>query len=42
MIVGAWCGARLAIKKGSSYVRPLFIAVTTVLIGKQLFDLFGK
>ncbi|MGP1406898.1 sulfite exporter TauE/SafE family protein, partial [Selenomonas sp.] len=42
MIVGAWCGARLAIKKGTSYVRPLFIAVTAVLIGKQLFDLFSK
>ena len=42
MIVGAWCGARLAIKKGTAYVRPLFIAVTAVLIGKQLFDLFSK
>ena len=40
MIVGAWCGARLALKKGSSYVRPLFITVTAVLIGKQLIDLF--
>ena len=40
MIVGAWCGARLALKKGTSYVRPLFITVTAVLIGKQLIDLF--
>ena len=40
MIVGAWCGVRLALKKGSSYVRPLFITVTAVLIGKQLIDLF--
>lgn len=40
MIVGAWCGARVALKKGTGYVRPLFIIMTTVLIGKQLMDLF--
>ena len=40
MIVGAWCGARFAIVKGVKYVRPLFIVVTTILIGKQLMDLF--
>lgn len=39
MICGAWCGARLALRKGTSYVRPLFIGVTTVLIGKQVFEL---
>ena len=39
MIVGAWCGARMALKKGTGYVRPLFIAMTTVLIGKQIVDL---
>ena len=42
MVVGAFCGARMALSKGSSYVRPLFIGVTTVLIGKQLWDLFWK
>ena len=40
MIVGAWCGARVALSKGVGYVRPLFIVMTTVLIGKQLFELF--
>ena len=40
MIAGAWCGARVALKKGTGYVRPLFIIMTTVLIGKQLMDLF--
>lgn len=40
MIVGAWCGARVALSKGAGYVRPLFIVMTTVLIGKQLFELF--
>lgn len=40
MIIGAWCGARTALSKGTGYVRPLFIVMTTVLIGKQLLDLF--
>ena len=40
MIIGAWCGARTALFRGTGYVRPLFIVMTTVLIGKQLLDLF--
>ena len=40
MIVGAWCGAHMALSKGTGYVRPLFIIMTTILIGKQLMDLF--
>ena len=39
MIIGAWCGAKVAIRKGAAYVRPLFLGVTIVLIGKQLWDL---
>lgn len=38
MIAGAIFGSRLAIRKGSTYVRPLFIGVTALLIGKQLWD----
>lgn len=40
MIVGAACGAKMAISKGAAYVRPLFIAMTTILVGKQLIELF--
>lgn len=40
MIFGAWCGAHMALSKGAGYVRPLFIIMTTVLIGKQLLELF--
>ena len=40
MVAGAYCGARMAIAKGAAYVRPLFITVTIVLIGKQLLDLY--
>ncbi|WP_028550094.1 sulfite exporter TauE/SafE family protein [Paenibacillus sp. UNC451MF] len=39
MIAGAFVGSRLAIRHGARYVKPLFIGVTTVLIGKQLWDL---
>ncbi|RNB84625.1 hypothetical protein EDM56_21205 [Brevibacillus fluminis] len=38
MVIGALVGSRMAIRKGSSYVRPLFIGVTIILIGKQLWD----
>ena len=41
MIFGAYCGARFAITKGVTYVRPMFIVVTTLLIGKQLLSLSG-
>ena len=40
MIFGAHCGAKMALSKGATYVRPLFIIMTTVLIGKQIFDYF--
>lgn len=39
MIGGSWLGSRMAIRKGSAYVRPLFIVVCAVLIGKQLWEL---
>jgi uncharacterized membrane protein YfcA len=39
MIIGALIGTQVAIRKGATYVRPLFISVTALLIGKQLWDL---
>lgn len=39
MVCGSWLGSRVAIRKGSTYVRPLFIIVCTLLIGKQVWDL---
>lgn len=38
MVVGAVIGSRVAIRKGAGYIRPLFIAVTVILIGKQIWD----
>ena len=40
MILGAACGAKMAITKGAAYVRPLFIGMTIILIGRQLIELF--
>lgn len=42
MVVGAIFGTRLAIKKGASYVRPLYLLVTTLLIGKQVYEILLK
>ena len=42
MSVGAVCGSRMAIKKGASYVRPLYLLVTTLLIGKQVYEILWK
>lgn len=39
MILGAYAGSRMAINKGVAYVRPMFIIVTGVLIGKQILSL---
>lgn len=38
MIVGALAGSQLAIRQGSRYVKPLFVTVTALLIGKQIWD----
>ncbi|MBW5445457.1 TSUP family transporter [Cohnella sp. CFH 77786] len=39
MITGSLIGSRVAIRKGSSYVRPLFIGISGLLIGKQAWEL---
>ena len=41
MIFGAIAGSRVAITKGVSYIRPMFIIITAILIGKQLLTLIG-
>jgi uncharacterized protein len=39
---GAICGSKFAIKRGSSYVRALFILVTFLLLAKNAYDFFLK
>lgn len=40
MIMGAVLGTKMALSKGAGYVRPLFIFMTTILISKQIWDMF--
>ncbi len=42
MLIGAYCGSKMAIKRGAAYVRPLYLVVTTLLIGKQLYEIMFK
>lgn len=39
MVGGSLLGSRIAIRKGTSYVRPLFITICILLCGKQVWDL---
>lgn len=39
MVCGSLLGSRMAVRKGTAYVRPLFLIVSAVLIGKQVWDL---
>lgn len=39
-IVGAIVGSKYAIKRGSGYVRVLFIIVTVTLLAKNTYDYF--
>ncbi|MDG0791009.1 TSUP family transporter [Cohnella ginsengisoli] len=39
MIAGSWIGSRFAIRRGRAYIKPLFLAVCALLIGKQVLDL---
>ncbi|MCU7558367.1 sulfite exporter TauE/SafE family protein [Macrococcus capreoli] len=38
MIAGSYAGSQFAIRKGVSYVKVLFVCVTVLLIGKNIFD----
>ncbi len=41
-IFGARLGAKVAIKKGVTYIRRMYLIVTVLLIGKQVLSLFLK
>jgi uncharacterized membrane protein YfcA len=40
MIAGAMAGSSLAIRRGTAYVKTLFLFVSVLLIGKQVWDVF--
>jgi uncharacterized membrane protein YfcA len=39
MVAGAIAGSQVAIRNGAAYVKPIFICVTLVMIGKQLWTM---
>lgn len=40
MFLGAQCGAKYAMKKGSKFIRPFFLTIATITIGKMVFEKF--
>ncbi|EKN67128.1 TSUP family transporter [Schinkia azotoformans] len=42
MVLGAFVGSKMAIKTGVAYVKVLFIAITVVLIGKNIWTYMHK
>jgi uncharacterized protein len=39
-MIGAWLGARIAIRKGSGFIRILFLIMVIALIAKMSYDLY--
>jgi uncharacterized membrane protein YfcA len=37
-VAGGFLGAHLAVRKGSAFIRSVFLVVVVALIGKVLFD----
>lgn len=41
ILIGAFFGSRMAIRRGSGFVRLIMLTVTAVLIGKLILDYLG-
>lgn len=39
MVLGALVGSKVALKSGARYVKALFVTMTTILVGKSIWDL---
>lgn len=42
MIIGAALGARMAISKGSKFIRPIFLLATTATLAKMIYSLISS
>ncbi len=40
MFIGGQVGAKLAITKGSKFIKPFFLVVTSITLGKMLYEMF--
>jgi uncharacterized membrane protein YfcA len=41
-IVGSFVGTRIALRKGNSFVRTLFLVIVTLMILRYAYDIFIK
>lgn len=41
-LLGARCGSRMVVQRGTQFIRPVFIAVVLALTGKLLFDTYFR
>ena len=41
MILGAKAGSLMAVKRGSTFIKPVFVVVSFLLVTKMAFDLVG-
>ena len=40
--IGARLGSRMVVKRGTKFIRPIFLAVTLAITGKLLYGSFAK
>ena len=41
-LIGAWLGSHMVIKRGTEFVRPIFITVVLAITGKLIYDVYFK
>lgn len=41
-LIGAWLGSHMVIKRGTEFIRPIFITVVLAITGKLIYDVYFK
>jgi len=41
-LIGAWLGSHMVIKRGTEFIRPIFITVVLAITGKLIYDAYFK
>ena len=41
-LIGAWLGSHMVIKRGTEFIRPIFITVVLAITGKVIYDVYFK
>ncbi|MFO7887757.1 MAG: hypothetical protein R6U59_05505 [Eubacteriales bacterium] len=42
MIIGGQVGAKLALTRGSKFIKPVFVVVSLMLVMKMIFDMIER